>query len=85
MALVFAAINLYVWNYNSWKINKEMLRIVFGRSSIYNTYEEVLEAANKIYDEIGYVEFGICVMREFFQKDFSYLIDDQPSIEKEKQ
>ena len=83
VAMVFAAINLYIWHKHAWRINKDMLKLTFGPSAVYDTYEEVLDAANKIYDHIGYVEFGICVMREFFQTDFSYLIDDQPSVEKE--
>jgi ABC-type glycerol-3-phosphate transport system substrate-binding protein len=81
VALVFAAINLYIWNQNVWNINKEMLKAVFGRSPKYTTYEDVIDAANKIHDDIGYVEFGICVMREFFQTDFQQLVDDQPEVE----
>ena len=33
--------------------------------------------------KIGYVEFGICVMREFFQTDFQQLVSDEPTIFKE--
>ena len=83
VAMVFAAINLYIWQKHAWQINKEMLKMTFGRCYKYDTYEEVIEAANKIYDEYGYIEYGICVMREFFQTDFEYLVNDQPPLEKE--
>jgi len=78
VAMVFAAINLYIWQNHTWKINKEVLKMTFSRVPKYEEYEKAIEAANKIYDEHGYIEYGICVMREFFHMDFSCLIDDQP-------
>lgn len=83
VAMVFAAINLYIWHKHAWQINKDMLKLTFGGVPKYEEYEKAMEAANRIYDEYGYIEYGICVMREFFQTDFDYLIDDQPPLEKE--
>lgn len=83
VAMVFAAINLYVWQKHAWQINKEMLKMTFGGVPKYDEYAEAIEAANKIYDEYGYIEYGICVMREFFQTDFAYLTDDQPLLKEE--
>ena len=57
--------------------------MTFGGVPKYEEYDEAIEAANKIYDEYGYIEYGICVMREFFQTDFDYFIDDQPLLKEE--
>jgi len=83
VAMVFAAINLYIWHQHAWKVNKEMLRMTFAGVAKYEDYEKAIEAANKIYDEHEYIEYGICVMREFFQTDFDYLINDQPLLKED--
>ena len=52
------------------KERKEMLKDYFGQSEIYETREEALNQASKIYDDITnsdfpILEYGICFLGEY--------------------
>jgi hypothetical protein len=79
-AVCHAPVNLWRWNEKrgGWDIDTNSLEMTFGNGPKYDSYEDAMASANQMHDRLGYVEYGICVVREFSDKEFNNLIYSKP-------
>lgn len=53
-----------------WLPDLDAMKIYFGKSSVYLTLEEALDAAEKIAYDYDYLEDGVCVIPDFVSVKF---------------
>lgn len=60
---------------NHWDGNPEMMLDYFGQSEVFTDLEQAWDHANHLAEEYEWLEDGVCLIRDFSEREFSNVVD----------
>lgn len=70
---------------NTWTPNCQFIEESFGKEQVYSSIEDAWDAAEQVEQKIVYSEYGICLVSDFEDYDFSDIIGQaEIRVEKKK-
>jgi hypothetical protein len=65
----------YIVESHTWTPDVDAIVNHFGKSKVYKTLDEAWDFALQMEEDVGYCEYGLCLIRDFREYDFSDFVE----------